>query len=581
MTGLLFMALLLAGLVAYSHQYFFPGEFKWIFIAALGGGVWIGWAFHLLRRRQIETDVLDRLLLALTGYAALSLLWSPDPRNGAVLLAYWLPLWAVFTAIKNGDSGQDGLIFSAVALAVMASLLHHQFFPMWWSGFHNENYVTEFMLFALPPVAGLMARFWQKMLWRAAGFLLLGAMGIYLLWQNPSKIEFFVLPVSACLVLFPVLLHRSRRVTLALAGVTFLFLGGLAWQQWGGQNGYGGSLLPRMGLYFGTLMMWLQHPLHGNGAGSFNYLYPDFQEAHLHYFPALGQSVSGKFTVAGAAHNDWLQFLSDFGLIGLALLGYAAWRIGRRLRQQATRDSGARIGLAGLAVVFATGLIGFPLQNPATALLAAIFAGLVARAAREPGTAHPLPVTASRGLTLFMLLGACGMGVAAWRMDAAQREYFLVSRYYKADPQRAFEHNLQANRLNPLDWRIRVQLYESLLHWNRATGTPPLAPDGYDRVYAITRSGGPQPLLLIGRLQYLLDTGRHQQKQAELRETLDYLKRHFPRNADVWVADTYYNVLVKNRHAALDALEKVRALPLTPAQQMQQSALESMLASLP
>ncbi len=570
-------AFLFVSLVSYSQGYYVPGEMRWVMVFVMAAFVLVAGAARLFRDRLVRIDALDFYLLAFTIYVGLSLMWTPDPRNGLVFLVSWLALWAIFTAVKNAGPGYRWMnLHLAVAFSAAAVLIIKTVWPRYWS--INENFVAEFLLLTLPFIVGMIISGWRSRLPRWLGIGLVLWVLYYLLWQNDSKIEFLVLPVVIGAGCFIYLLRQSRKAAMLLMVVFVAMMAFPVWVYWSGADGYGGSLLPRLGLYYDTLMMWLHSPLLGNGAGSFAYLYPEFQELHLGFLTDFDLAVIGKEKVAGAAHNDYLQFLSDFGLIGAILILMAARVTWKALRPLHTMPAEAWVGVAGLAVVLTNAMIEFPLQNAPTALLTAISAGAVANAASLPIAKRYDANAIVLGIVLpVMLVAGSVLLFSAWRIDAAQREQLQALRYSRVDPQGSFAHIVEANRLNPFDWNMRVHLHGFLLQWNRSIGTSPLSPEKYDAVYATSRSAGPQPMLLIERLQYLLDTGRYQERSNEVVFTLAWLKQHFANNAEVWIADAYHELLTGRQSAAVLSIAKIKTLRLNPVQEQQLAGLQSML----
>jgi hypothetical protein len=133
------------------------------------------------------------------------------------------------------------------------------------------------------------------------------------------------------------------------------------------------SVLHRLELVYGTFMMWLDRPLLGAGAGSFNYLYPSYQDAHAKLFP--GRALYNVTLYAGAAHNEFMQAIAIFGLVGCAIGGLAIWTVIRNRES----DPVATLSLVALSMFAGLSLVGFPLQNPSTAILAVVALGLVAK----------------------------------------------------------------------------------------------------------------------------------------------------------------------------------------------------------
>ena len=126
----------------------------------------------------------------------------------------------------------------------------------------------------------------------------------------------------------------------------------------------------RWDLWAGTLRSWERSPVVGSGLGSYRYVIGMDK-------PATGQSVLEQ------AHNDWLEWASTAGIIGVAALvlfvagtgiGLAPWRV-RRLRFE------FRYALAGIALALvATAIheaVGFGLQKPLNRSLLATWIGMM------------------------------------------------------------------------------------------------------------------------------------------------------------------------------------------------------------
>lgn len=274
--------------------------------------------------------------LVLFGYAALSLLWSPDPGQGAYQLLNAAGLLAVYLAAPNLDVrliARVGIV-GATILGVLD--------PAFYGGFGNENFLTSFILIAMP-----LAGFWAV---PAAAYL----------WFNGSILEWGVL---------------------LAVGVYYLFI----WRWWaglvasallGGAVAYGmiyvvpaplehvfWSLGSRVEIWANTFRMWLEAPVFGHGFGSFLYEYPRFME----WFPF--DHTDGAHVYVGAAHNEYLHLLSELGLVGLVL------------------SIPLLIGVKYKAPLFVAGVLAFvdlPLQNAPTAILVALVLG----SALERGHRH-------------------------------------------------------------------------------------------------------------------------------------------------------------------------------------------------
>ncbi len=148
------------------------------------------------------------------------------------------------------------------------------------------------------------------------------------------------------------------------------------------------SLGDEFGSGYGRLQVWKQavpmlsaYPLFGSGMGTWEMAFSPFRTD--------GTQVKVDF-----AHNDYLEFAAEAGLIGFALFG-----LGVALLLRCRARAGARadeIGLAaglGLAALALHSLTDFHLSIPADALTASVLAGLFLR---EGGPAAPEGVRAGR-----------------------------------------------------------------------------------------------------------------------------------------------------------------------------------------
>jgi len=126
----------------------------------------------------------------------------------------------------------------------------------------------------------------------------------------------------------------------------------------------------RWDLWTGTVDSWRRSPVVGSGLGSYRFVIGMDK-------PATGESALEQ------AHNDWLEWASTTGLIGVAAAvlfaaGIALLLAPGKVRRQRYEQ---RYALAGAALaIAATGLhemIGFGLQTPVNRLLLAAWVGLL------------------------------------------------------------------------------------------------------------------------------------------------------------------------------------------------------------
>lgn len=164
---------------------------------------------------------------------------------------------------------------------------------------------------------------------------------------------------------------------LPVVGLLFLF--GLdIWQTELTKPGsaLGPHIATRLSVVQGTWRMFLERPVFGIGAGAFNAAFPYYQDA----------GVLGFYR---HAHNDWVQWLAELGVVGggLGLVAVIASffrraAIGnRREHLSPFIVRGMWLGLAGVGI---HAMIDFPFRIPAIAVIVAVWIGVLThRPARE------------------------------------------------------------------------------------------------------------------------------------------------------------------------------------------------------
>ncbi|HVQ35459.1 MAG TPA: O-antigen ligase family protein [Candidatus Bathyarchaeia archaeon] len=232
--------------------------------------------------------------------------------------------------------------------------------------------------------AALVDRGWAVPRLIALGaFIVLGTCGLILSGSRGGPIAL----AAGLLVLLP--LRRLR--ALVPAAIALVVLAGLALglASWLGreertlqsaffvQSGTDPSLAMRSDIWGRTWRVIVDHPLTGTGLGTFPWAYATYDR-------------EGEWLGTLQAHNDYLQLISDTGLIGLVLLVWlivAALRRGflPALRPATGRAPWTTIALA--AAVFAMivhSVIEFNFQIPAVAALFAVLSGMLLAAAGSP-----------------------------------------------------------------------------------------------------------------------------------------------------------------------------------------------------
>jgi len=524
---------------------------------------------RLWRGQGHKPDVVDYGVLLFFAWAVASWFWSADPIGGVDTLMKLLLLFIVFLVLRRDDDVTlHRVIIGTVAVSAILSMLLERGGIAAFGGYFNQNYQTEMLLASLPFILYLHRIFERPGLkWLAWG---LGGLTVaYLLLLNQSKIEFVVLPAMLFSALLVMAWRKSWLLSMAVGVAAVVLFSALGWLGW--ENGFAGltgavktSLLPRIEITTNSLLIWLEQPLLGIGVGSFTAMYPLFQTAHRDLLPFdTGQGMlTGQNIILAQAHNDWVQLLAVFGLVGLVIVlltFFIAWRRGMIvLRDQPVAQAG------GLLVVgiCANALIDFPLQNAATALLAAVgFAWLfrVAPVGEEgvsaktslPMRLAAIPVALLAALPLFW-----GERLALAHVTFTQG---VQNHYVRAE--QAYRLYRQAESLYPPSLNFRAQVYMALQVWDEVAKSRQSESE-HDRAFAISLSTGPQIVVLMPRLVHLYNIGQYTGEEVERWRKL--VTKNAPDVSQVWLQESLFELRNGNPDGVAAALARFERLQPNP-----------------
>lgn len=135
------------------------------------------------------------------------------------------------------------------------------------------------------------------------------------------------------------------------------------------------SMGGRLVVWKGTLVMIQDHLLLGSGPGTYATVFPQYQ-------------LPGSIARFYEAHNDYLHFIAELGILFLPLLGwwlYVVFCAGRKKLQSGSRQTwGLTLGaLIGIIAILCHSFVDFNLLIPANALLFIVLTAIVV--APEPG----------------------------------------------------------------------------------------------------------------------------------------------------------------------------------------------------
>jgi len=177
----------------------------------------------------------------------------------------------------------------------------------------------------------------------------------------------------------------------------------------------------RLRLAAAAARMWLDHPWFGVGPGHFDVYFPQYRPKQVQSRPIW-------------AHNDYLNLLTDLGLVGgllagwgIGALGLGAWRTWKYVKRSKEGLTWKRSDRAALVLGFGGGLcalaihswVDFNLHIPANAMTAALFAAGLAAHQRFATS----KVWTSAAWRVHWAMGLAGLLFAAYAAPEAIRSW--------------------------------------------------------------------------------------------------------------------------------------------------------------
>jgi O-antigen ligase/Flp pilus assembly protein TadD len=176
----------------------------------------------------------------------------------------------------------------------------------------------------------------------------------------------------------------------------------------------------RILLWKNTFDMIGAHPLLGVGPGNYEFSLPDFRSM---FEQRLWKELTGRLVVgAYYAHNEYLEFLAETGVIGflamVVLFGTIMWHGWRYLsgRCEESTDPNVRVivagclGAVGAALVHA--VFSFNLQDPVSGTLFWVLAGVLVGLTSEKGRGVTISLE-SKARRLTVLVVGVGFGIVS------------------------------------------------------------------------------------------------------------------------------------------------------------------------
>tara|TARA_R110000751_G_scaffold189974_5_gene295854 strand:+ start:6610 stop:8298 length:1689 start_codon:yes stop_codon:yes gene_type:complete len=536
-------AAILFGIVALFHlDGMSPHPARWVAIALFS---FYG-AVLLSRAKRLEFSIPDVCAISFIGWAALTLLWAPDLGNGLLVLQNILLLGAayfLFSRIKL-----DWLI-PIVLVCMVGALVLGFVRPISGGGFGNQNWIVEWLLLACP-FAVCFSVMYRNRTWGFTGAAIAIAAVVYSIWFNES---FTWVPILCSVVILALVVNKKYWVAVALiasgASVVALFPDLLGVDAMS-------SLTSRLEIFTNTVFLWLESPVWGHGAGSFDYGYSRVQEAHIAVFPWLDTIMRPTTVYAGAAHNEALQILTEYGIIGL-LIAVAMYC---NLMTVKPKTSLGKASVWVVAIGGTISMMAFPLQNPATGFLIAAALGIWSRDAARRGFNIPRLSMAPPAMALSLALLT---GTVLWSM--AHRDFGWVRPAMDINKPLALQKNWDAYKRYPIDPMFRRQLALTLIGLESMGDQVRVDDLAAEKIFAVAVSASPHnSALLMAILEHYIVQEKWQGKEVRIESILTELKTTSRLQPGTWVSESVWAAILGDEERMMTAVKNGLELDHAP-----------------
>jgi len=332
----------------------------------------------------------------------------------------------------------------------------------------NPDFYAGHLLLVLPLAVALLARGGPNAAWTAtaaalgaAGFILSQVRGAWL--AGLATAGFMAAWVVASGMLGTDARRRLKRMAAGL-----VVIGVVAFATWPDLRARVGSIVAVKGydatgrrfLWEVAALVWRDHPVMGAGLDGFKFQFPSYQHIgvtmHLPNFRSYNYSEH--------AHNEFLQFGAELGLVGVALFlwGLGVWAFGwlRRMRELKAagdeREWWIELGL-GTALVgpLAYSFVNLPFQIVPTAVAWWTLMGISLGRGAERGDGVEIPRVVAAPAAVAMILAALAGAYIACA-DLPGGGYFRDLRGWgeKGNWNAAKYYGGRAARLLPWDYRV-------------------------------------------------------------------------------------------------------------------------------
>jgi len=358
-------------------------EFPSTFLPLVLFGLWVAaqWIFTItVYRYQTGQDWLTYAAYLFMMLPAATIAASPERlRRFLITLTAFGALLAIFAMIQD-VSGTKAIYWTFQPSSIAAQI---------YGPFVNRNHYAGLMemLAPLPFLLCLSQRPERRLPLLGAGLLM--ALSVFLCRSRGG-----IAALGAELVFIAVFLSRIRHRAKSFAAIGVIVAVLAVLIVWVGSDPVVHRLTDmkdanRASIFRDTLHMWWSRPIIGYGSGTFALVYPTFQSFVVD-------------SVINHAHNDYLELLSETGLIGTGLvlwfLALVYRKTSKQLRPGArSSDSAGLIAvLAGITGLLVHSLVDFNFHIPSNAALFLVMCAIAVSASPEKAGINTLS-RSSRG----------------------------------------------------------------------------------------------------------------------------------------------------------------------------------------
>ena len=526
-----------------------------------GAAIALGlFAVGVYKSRFITFTTSELVAAAFITYLALTLTWSPDPRDGVLTVEAMGVLYLLYMALQRLPRPfLGGAIYVGATIALFGAVVFGFGHQKIYGGMGNENYQMELFCVLLPLVVAAWCAIRTPVWWiRFFALPVTLAALHFMVFVNLSDSKW----VAMMAVLFALAVWLVRRRHYYIASFGFLIPVNLAlWSGWATSSVVIKAISHRLEIGFNTFVLWLEKPFFGHGMGSFNFEYGRVQEAHLQWFPTMDTVLHPSSVFAGAAHNELLQLAAEAGLVGvliaLVLIGFMVYRF--FTKEKDALDIGAAMSLL---IVAALSQISFPLQNPAT-ITVVVFCAAALMQNERPRLTLKLPLLTSRVFGVMFVTVGAGIVISGSTNFRAEKLFTNTITNIRVAHPAALQANLEAYQLYPYERRYRHQLMLTIgALLKNAHGDVTITKEAADQAYKIANTASLyMPAIQMTRLEYLLNGERWKEEPDEINALLGWLKIHAKLQPGVWVAEGHYAAKTGDAPRLINAINTGLLLP--------------------